>query len=207
MLNAVPQVTVYTSGSGTYTTPSGCSYLTIEMVGGGSGGGGGGGNGSNFSTIAGGNGSASTFGTSLLTANGGTNGGGVGTGGTVTVSSPAIIIYATTGGYGMGWQYNFGTSSPLPQTPGGTTPFGGSFATTLANTGCGGLGGNISNTSGFSGNGGGAGGYIKAQINSPSSTYSYAVGTGGAGGTHLGTNNGDGLAGASGVIIVTAYFS
>ena len=33
-----PQVTTYTSSSGTYTTPTGAKYLVVEMVGGGGGG-------------------------------------------------------------------------------------------------------------------------------------------------------------------------
>ena len=205
-INSVPQVTRYTSGSGTYTVPTGARYLIVEMIGGGSGGGGGGGNGSNFGTIAGGSGTASTFGTSLLTANGATNGNGLGNGGSVTVNSPAISIVALQGGYGLGWQYNFGSATALPDVMGAATPFGSSGYTAIANTGVGGMGGLISNTGGFSGNGGGAGGYIKAQINSPSATYAYSVGTGGSAGTAVGAGNGNGLAGGSGVVIVTAYF-
>lgn len=37
-----PQISVLTSGSGTYTTPTGAKYLTVKMVGGGAGGGAGG---------------------------------------------------------------------------------------------------------------------------------------------------------------------
>jgi len=62
---AAPQVTVYTSGSGTYTTPTNAKYLQIKMVGGG-GGGSGGYNGSIYTSgTSGGN---TTF--STLTANG-----------------------------------------------------------------------------------------------------------------------------------------
>ena len=35
-----PTVTRLLSGSGTYTTPSGCKYIKVKMVGGGGGGGG-----------------------------------------------------------------------------------------------------------------------------------------------------------------------
>ena len=205
LVNPALSVTTYTSGSGTYTTPTGARYLIVEMVGGGSGGGGGGGNGSNFSTIAGANGTASTFGTSLLTAGGATNGGGVGTGGTITVNSPAVNIFSSAGGTGFAWQYNFGASTSLPQTAGAASPFG--FSPSSATYGQGGSGGGLSNSgNGFTGNGGGSGGYIKVALVSPAATYAYTVGTGGAGGTHLGTNNGDGFAGGGGIIIVTAYF-
>jgi hypothetical protein len=34
-LSIAPTVTTYTSGSGTYTTPTNCRYLYIKMVGGG----------------------------------------------------------------------------------------------------------------------------------------------------------------------------
>jgi len=65
---ASPTVTTYTSGSGTYTTPTGAKYIQVVMVGGGGGGCGsnatGGGN-------TGSNGGATTFGSSYLTAGGG----------------------------------------------------------------------------------------------------------------------------------------
>src|SRR3569833_17322 len=64
--------TVLTSGSGTYTTPAGCKAINVRLVGGGAGGGGGN-NGSGGTQ--GSNGSATTFGTSLLTAAGGLGGG------------------------------------------------------------------------------------------------------------------------------------
>ena len=37
-LYAAPQVTIYTSGSGTYTVPTGAKWLQVVMVGGGAGG-------------------------------------------------------------------------------------------------------------------------------------------------------------------------
>jgi hypothetical protein len=54
--------------------------------------------------------------------------------------------------------------------------------------------------------GGAGGGYTEKLINSPSATYSYAVGAGGAGGTGGGTGGGVGGAGAAGVIIITEYY-
>lgn len=53
--------------------------------------------------------------------------------------------------------------------------------------------------------GGGAGGYVEAIINSPSATYSYAVGAGGTAGT-AGTGGAAGGGGGSGVIIVEEHY-
>jgi len=99
-LYANPQTTYYTSGSGTYTVPTGAKYLYVEMVGAGGGGGGSG----VASGGTGGTGGSSTFGSSLLTAVGGTGGsnGAIafgGAGGTATVSSPAVGA-TFTGGLG-----------------------------------------------------------------------------------------------------------
>lgn len=55
--SALPQNTVYTSGSGTYATPSGTRWLRVRLVGGGGGGQGSGsspGNGGTVGTIGGG---------------------------------------------------------------------------------------------------------------------------------------------------------
>ena len=200
---STPQVTIYTSGSGTYTTPANTRYLIVELCGGGSGGAGGGsysGGGS-----AGGN---TTFGTSLLQGNGASSpgqytsssGGGASLGGATGI--------ALTGGAGMCSQYGVSNS---PGGNGGCNPFGGGGS---AGSSGGGLGGAGAANSGGGGGGGGnggaappgsagsAGGYVKAWITSPSATYSYAVGAGGAGAS----NTYAGGAGGSGVIIVTAYF-
>jgi hypothetical protein len=54
------------------------------------------------------------------------------------------------------------------------------------------------------GGGGSAGGYVRKLINSPSATYSYAVGTGGAAGTSsLGAGS---SAGADGIIIIQEFY-
>ena len=65
---AVPTIQKFTSGSGTYTTPTGVKYIKVNMVGAGGGGGGGG----TVATITtGSDGGNTTFGTTLLVANGG----------------------------------------------------------------------------------------------------------------------------------------
>ena len=70
-----------------------------------------------------------------------------------------------------------------------------------AHRGGGGSGASGAAGAGSSG-GGGAGGYCEKLINSPSATYSYAVGGAGAAGSG-GTAGG---AGGSGVIIITEYY-
>ena len=204
-LYAAPQVTVLTSGTGTYTTPTGAAYLIIEMVGGGSGG-----SGAGISGTAGTSGGNTTFGTSFLTCNGGTGGsaptsgfGGTATGGDINVQGSP--------GSG-GWDCR--SDSEYQQGGnGGDSFFGGGGRGGFVNVGgnavgygSGGGGGGVVNTSNaFTGGGGGAGGYLKKTITSPSSSYSYAIGAGGAGGAGLGGHFSGG-SGASGVIMVTAYF-
>ena len=213
-LYAAPQVTIYASGSGTYTVPTGAKWLYIKMVG--AGGGGGGGGATNGG--AGGTGGSTTFGTSLLTCTGGGTVGSIGSSaGTATINSPATGI-SLTGNLGQGFsayvasvQSHFGAGGV-----GGAGPFGGagsgsantSGSAASANTGAGGGGGGANSVASlqYTGAGGGGGGYIEAYITSSlSSTYAYAIGAGGAGGT-AGTGGYAGAAGGSGLIIITAYF-
>jgi hypothetical protein len=212
-LYAAPQVTAYTSGSGTYTVPTGAKWLYIKMIGGGGGGGGGG----STNGGAGGAGGSTTFGSSLLTCTGGGNAGAqLSLGGTATINSPATGI-ALAGGLGEGFtayvanaQSHFGAGGI-----GGTGPFGGAGAgaantqgsAAAVNTGAGGGGGGTNSIASlqYTGAGGGSGGYIEAYITSPSSTYAYAIGSGGTAGA-AGTGGYVGAAGGSGLIIITAYF-
>lgn len=211
-LCVIPQVTVYTSGSGSYTPPSGCLYFVVELVGGG-GGGLGGSSGSNTqisNPIAGGN---TTFGTAFLVANGGgisttTYQSGIGG----TASGGDINISGDSGGPGS--QNNgTGTIGQVSGGIGGSSFFGGagrggwiglgSGGNAATNSGSGGGGGGMNNTAGYvSGGGGGAGGYCKKTITSISGPYAYGVGAGGSGGTA----SSSGGNGAAGQIIITAYF-
>ena len=193
--------------------PRGWFWLQVRMVGGGGGGFGGGGG----SAGTGGTGGNTTFGTSLLTANGGPgaiwNTAPV-SGGTATISAPAIGT-ATQGG----------TSTPggIPTVTNDSTggngcssPFGGAGGgcygnnvgnAAIANTGSGGGGGGTTSTAsaGFGG-GGSAGGYIQAVIPaSLSATYAYAVGAAGTAGT-AGPSGFVGGAGGSGYIEVTEHY-
>jgi hypothetical protein len=209
-VNVVPQTTVYGSGSGTYTVPSGTRWLSVRMVGGGGGGA------APFNTGAtnGVGGTATTFGTG--TANGGAAGqvnDGGGLGGTATIVTGASGI-AISGGDGNPGDAPQGIGSYMSGS-GGSSFFGGAgkgvggsnYASGTAgktNTGGGGGGGGGSNGGQvYTAGGGGAGGYVECIITSPAATYAYAVGAGGAGG-----NNGTvtGGTGGSGVIYVVAYF-
>lgn len=208
-----PTVQVFNSGTGTYTTPVGCTWIRVRFVGGGGGGAGSG-------SVPGGaatDGGATTFGSSLLTGNGGTHGvhgsvsGVGGVGGTATIASPALTVFLATGQRGGS---NFIVASTFGGGgQGGSSPFGGGGAMTanaaggdaVANTGSGGGGGGGTSSSVQIGNGGGSGGYGEAIIGNPSSTYAYAVGAAGAAGG-FGTNGTAGGSAAAGKIIVEEFY-
>ena len=157
-----PQVLIYAAGSGTYTTPTGATWLRVRMCGGG-GGAGGSGSGAGSTGSAGG---TTTFGSSYLTAGGGgygsTNGTG-GTGGTASGSGALNIA----GGMGGAALYTGGSLNGGGQ--GGASAFGGggsagqnsagNAGTAYCSGGGGGAGGGV-----FQGAGGGAGGYVEAWI-------------------------------------------
>jgi hypothetical protein len=220
-----PTIQRFLSGSGTYVTPAGVKYIKVRMVGGGGGGegsarvfGGGGGNGG-----AGGN---TTFGTSLLTANGGAGGAyaGIINGGSFTINSPAIAIASANGGNGQTtpvfWsQASLALNMYVVGGLGGNSVFGGGGSSPVENfgsdgkpnTGGGGGGGGIANVSANTsgdrnvGSGGGAGGYVEAIINNPLPSYTYSVGAGGTAGA-AGSGGFNGGAGGSGIIIVEEYY-
>jgi hypothetical protein len=214
-----PTIQKFTSGSGTYTTPTSPSplYIRVRMVGGG--GGGGGSADPAGDAGQGGTGGTTTFGTALLTANGGVGGreSGVaaGPGGSASISAP-----------GYGTALSGGDGAPAAVTSfnggkaggnGGSSAFGGAGAggfpnsvadsgtTGKTNTGGGGGGASNNSSGGFPGAGGGSGGFVDAIIPSPSATYAYAVGAAGTAGA-AGTNGVAGSAGADGYIEVTEYY-
>jgi hypothetical protein len=224
--NTLPTITrilnnVSTNGTtitvaGTYNPPANVKYIKVRMVGAGGGGAGGGQTGGSSGT----NGGNTTFGTSLLTANGGATGVGTatpvgGVGGTVTISSPAITIVGIQGGDGSsGVKATINVTPYTAGLPGAYSPFGGAGAgnynaagsNAVSNSGSGGGSGAANTTvNGVGGGSGGAGGYIEAIIVSPSLTYSYSIGSGGTGGA-AGTSGYAGGAGGSGVIIVEEYY-
>jgi len=213
-----PTVQKFTTGSGTYTTPTSPRtpvYLRVRMVGGG-----GGGSGSLASGTAGGGGAGggSSFGTTLLVSNGGsggqggvTNGGAGGAGGTASLGSGPLGV-AQNGAGGVGGSQGTGVAAQGGGA-GGSSPFGGSAqgaaagsvgVAAIANSGSGGSGGG-SPAAGVSGGGGGSGGYVDAIIFSPLSTYAYAIGAAGAAGS-AGIGGQAAGAGGTGFIVVEEFY-
>lgn len=198
-----PTVQVFTSGSGTYTTPTNPSplYLKVEMVGGGAGG-----NPTGTAQIAATNGASSLFGSALLTASGGFKS--QGTPGSGTINAPAYGFSVSGGTGGAPTSINNGLGGTGGATvfggsgPGGYGGFPGVAATVNSGAGGGGSGGLASFPGATAGS---SGGYVNAFIPSPSATYSYSVGAAGAAGG-AGSGGYNGGAGGSGIIIVTAYY-
>ena len=196
----VPTRQVLTSGTA-YTTPTNARQLKILMVGGGGGGGG-----ASSGAGAGGTGGTTSF--NSITAVGGTGGnlasnsvwpagGAGGAGGTGTAFR--IAGNPGTGGNPSG-------INPIGQ--GGSTMFGGAGkqggqsnspapVAAIANSGS---GGSSTGDGSYAGGGGGAGEYVEFIISSPSASYTYAIGAGGAAGASTGGCPGG--AGGSGIIIV-----
>lgn len=206
----LPTVQRFLSGSGTYTTPQGASWIRVRMVGGGGGGGGSGTGGAGVGGTSG----TSTFG--LLSAGGGSGGaagsnsggGSRGQGGVAALNGAGIGL-AINGGWGSSTAGpngigGYGAASAFGGGgAGGQVPYDGEAAVVNAGGGGGGAGGNASF---YGGGGGGAGGYIDAVISGPlAATYSYAVGAGGTLGGP-GTSGKSGGAGGSGIIIVDEYY-
>ena len=196
-----PTVTVLSSGSGTYTTPTGARALRVRLVGGGGGG-------AAANTNSGTTGGSTTFGG--LTGGGGGGGGtsGLGAGGGAggTASGGDLNIVGGRGGAG-----NPGSGASQDcGGQGGASPFGGNGgagasgqAGQAAATNSGGGGGGSGQTGSVSGGGGGSGGYVEQWIAVPAATYAYAVGTAGGGGAAGGLAGGSG---GSGVIIVEEIY-
>lgn len=211
-LNDVPTIQKFTSGSGTYTTPTGVRWIRLIMVGGG-GGGAGSANAANDGG-SGTNGNNSTFGSN--TASGGSRGTGSAATGGVANGGQGGGATLASGFNGIAMEGNRGGSSGTANSVGGmggAGPHGGSGlggpsgaggVAAIANSGSGG-GGAGAPSAGTSGAGGGSGGYIDAINTSPAATYSYAVGASAAGGA-AGSGGSAGTAGGSGVIIVEEYY-
>ncbi len=199
----LPTTQVFTSGSGTYTTPANCLWIEVELVGGG-----GGGAGSGTTPGNGGSGGATTWGTGPLLSSGTASGATGSTGGAGgTPSGGFVNKTGGTGSNGSGANTTiggFGANSPYGGAGAGGAPGGGAGVAAAANSGSGGGGAGV-NATVNGGGGGGAGGFVRAIINSPSATYAYAVGAAGAAGT-TGTGGAAGGAGGSGFIQVTEHY-
>lgn len=211
-----PTIQKFTSGSGTYTLPTTNgfkpTYIRVRMVGGGGGGGGSSNNGVN-NLNSGSAGAQSSFGE--LYASGGSagtthsSGAGGSAGSPQTYSKIALVVVGDAGGaptvVNGALVHLSGGNGGGSHLGGGASCFIITPSAAVANTGGGGAGGGCGYGSGYygAGGGGGGGGYIEAIINNPASSYSYTVGTGGAGGVGQVTT---GSAGGSGYIEVTEYY-
>jgi len=194
---ATRTVQVFTSGSGTYTTPTGCKAIWVRCVGGG-----GGGAGSGTSAGNGTTGGDTTF--STLTASGGGPGlttGAGGTGGSATGGDINIAgAYGSQIDGGLTVQRGGIAGSSIFGGAGRQANSGNPGLAASTNSGAGGSGAGCGATTN-AGGGGAAAGYCEKLIASPAATYSYAVGAGGSAGA-AGTSGNAGGAGGSGVIIV-----
>lgn len=201
-----PTIQKFTSGSGTYTRPSGVKYLRVRMVGGGGGG-------SDGASRSGSDGGNTTFGTLTAARGKGAVGGGpsgspgVASSGSSIGSFSGVLIEGSAGNAGManaagrahgggGGTSYFGGAGLGPQCESGTVT-GGTAATNSGSGGGGGCSGASANA--IEGHGGGAGGYVEVFIPNPSATYSYSVGGSGAGAVNGGS-------GGAGYIEVTEYY-
>ncbi len=203
---STPTQQIFTSGSGTYTTPAGCTYIVVRLAGGGGGGGGSGTSGGGSSGTNGGN---TTF--STLTGSGGSSAtsqsagpGGAASGGDINFPGEAgnnassdLTTFALAGVAGGASSFFGGRGNA-----GGPTTAGGNA---VANSGGGGGGAGLNGVTGESGGGGGAGGSVQKLITSPAATYSYAVGSAGSG-QAAGTSGQAGGNGATGIIIVEEHY-
>jgi hypothetical protein len=195
------QTTIYTSGSGTYTVPTGCLYLEVEMVGGGGGGAGSGGSGGAGDGGAGGNGGNTTFHSSNLIAGGGfgaSSGNLTGAAGTIGALTGVTNGLGTSGSPGS-------ANGSYNSTLGAFSTGGRGFPTPLGRYGSGGSGGGTGGFTTVPGGAGGSAAWIWAQLNTPAASYSYAVGAAGSAGA-AGTNGAAGDSGSGGAIVIKAYF-
>lgn len=211
----VPTIQAFTSGTGTYTTPAGVTWIRVRAVGAGGGGGGSGTTGGGI----GGNGGATTFGSSIISAGGGGGGsptGGTGGGGGGTSSLGTAIGIGLPGGQGGGnWVNGAVTLEFGVGGMGGSSAFGGAGGNGPANGGGGAAGTNTGGGGGGAGTsttannntgcGGGSGGFVDAIITAPITSYGYAIGSAGTAGT-AGTNGFGGGLGGSGYIIVEEHY-
>ena len=200
-LNTTMQV--FTSGSGTYTTPDNCATIRVRIVGGGGGAGA-------AATNAGAAGGNTTFAASSMQGTGGgagghgaSTGGAGGTGGAAANGQVNVRGSDGTGG---------GDDTAAPGGYGGASVFGGAGAggvytaagVNAGGAGSGGGGAGATNGATNSSGGGGAGGYCERWVDDPDETYAYAVGAGGSGGA-AGTDAGGN--GSAGIVIVEEFYA
>lgn len=205
-----PTIQTFTSGSGTYTTPSGAVWLRVRMVGGGGGGSGGGtgapGNGGNGGTTTFDSLSATGGGGGPNPVNGGFTGGPGGSAAGGDINAPGQPGNSMPGNVGSNFN-GYGGNGGSGLFGAGGLGGGNGGAPGVAARGNGAGGGGAGGTSAqYGAMGGGAGGYCEKIINSPAATYSYAVGVAGTTGT-AGTGGAAGGAGTAGLIIVEEHYN
>lgn len=216
-LSAPPNPTAqkFLSGSGTYTTPAGTTWIEVTLVGAGGGGGGGGTGATAGNGGAGGASCWNTSGAACTTPIYSAGGGGAGVnqasgsaGGTITgsgtcsdqVNGGAGTLGVTTANIGGGPP---GGSSIRGGAGGGVYQAAGGAG--AVNSGSGGQGGSVSAAAQM-GASGGAGASCYVTILGPAATYTYAVGAAGTAGT-AGTSGFAGGAGGSGIIFVVEHYA
>jgi hypothetical protein len=210
---------VLTATSGTLTTPTGANWAKFTLVGGGAGGTGGG-TSPGTPSNGGGNTCLNTSGAACTSPIYQAGGGGVGSfstgsggaGGAVSGSGTCSLSIA--GGQGSP-VYVAPSGSPSSGGAGGQSTLGGAGAASYGNSvgsngatnsGSGGQAGGAASGSGLGGAGGGAGATCIVLVQSPASTYTYAVGTAGIGGNG-GTGGSTGGNGGSGILIAEFGFN
>lgn len=197
-----PTVQQFTSGSGTYTTPTSPKplYLRAIIIGAGAGG-----DATGTSPGTAGAGNNTTFGSSLLTAFGGAISGGTPGSGNLG-GSPGITLKGGRGSKADGLVAsnggNGGETFYGGAGVGGASGGAGTDATVNTGSGGGGAGGAAALGSAA---GGSSGAYTEGFIYPPAISYSYTVGSGGAGAT-AGTGGSAGGNGAAGIITVFEYY-
>jgi hypothetical protein len=212
----LPTKQVFTSGSGTYTTPANVLWIEIHMIGGGAGGAGSG----NSGISNGGNGGDTCWNTTgaacttpVYQAGGGHGGTGDGGNGG-TIAGTGACDWQVVGGAGGGGMNSISGTTGTPGGIGGASSLGaagkpvffGNGGAGGANSGAGGAGGgNSSAATNESGGGGGSGATCHVIINTPAASYTYAVGAAGSLGTGS-TNGSNGGAGSTGLITVYEHY-
>jgi hypothetical protein len=210
----LPTTQVFITGSGTYTTPANALWLEIKFVGAGGGGAGGG------ATATGGAVGGNTSMTGLATANGGggaPTGVGVnaGLGGQGNTSTGGYLNIAGTDGEGGRIAQTTAANNSIGGSGGSSCIGGGSTGGTgisagfagKTNSGAGGGGGGATNAvNSITGGGGASGACTSMIVNTPSASYPFSIGVGGAAGA-AGTTGTAGGAGANGVITVVEHYN
>jgi hypothetical protein len=208
-----PIITVFTAGSGNFTSLNGTFELEVIVVGGGAGGSGGG----NLQGGLGGLGGTSSFGGVIIGVGGnpGTINGGGGVGTLGSVSLPAIAIEIGNGSPGQSGMWaladcNGGDGGDSYYSGAGqgrgAGPGNGPGGSAIANSGCGGGGASnlVGTVSNGAGGGGSGGGWARARIPNPQGSYAWVVGAGGTAGATGGAGVG-GVGGSGRVTVITKF--